>query len=487
MAYILNTEGNLFVQTELSEVPAWLTCAGVGDINVPQGDKTPIYCPDPLNSGQYKIEGFVTGDVGQGTTVLEKPLVSVWNWLVETKCSFQARINWVCRGNRRDEQNYEVAALMLGAEFNSKGITNPVRTPTGTSDRVLTNGNVDFTTLMMIYRLTLSQHTLTNTADANGVYFLPERCEDRCGAARALCEHGIIGCDNPSYPGYLYDAEIKKTTDGTTWTATATDPFAYAGAVKAVWIFESVDGERYVACRQTPVAGHQAESAYSLDRGDTWVNVVMGGLLDQGVNSITLCAGKIVAVGTTGYIWESLDQASSWAVMAGPVAPTAEDLNDVDFYDDRQGYAVGDNNTFLYTNDASNWFAGTGPAAGADLLSVAVNMKGHVFVTTNDGRIFVSEDEGDSWAVRLNLGAGTIPWIEFEDIANYVGAFVHNPASGRAQLYRSENGGASWNLIAGMPNNSGLNWGHMCDQNHIITVGNAHGGTTFVVSTSPSL
>lgn len=485
MSYIMNMEGNFFLQQEMADVFAWLTCTGVGDLNVPQGDRTPMYCPDPLNSGKFKIEGFVRGDPAPGTYTLTKPLLSVWNHLLEMKCDFVGRINWVCRGNRMDPRNYEVAALMVGSEFNTKGITDPVRAPEGGNPaRVMTSGNIDFMDFLVIYQVNIAQHTLSNTADALGVFFLPERCEDRCGSARGLCEFGIVGCDNPSYPAYLYDSEIKKTFDGSTWAATATDPYAYGGGTKALWIFETLGGERFVVFRHDPVAGHPAECSWSEDRGDTWNNVEIGAVNNQGVNSVELCQARMVIVCTGGYIYSSIDQGTTWTVESAGTL-TTEDLNDIDFYDSSTGYVVGNANAFLYTDDGGEtWYAGTGPAAGVDLLSVAVNRKGYVFVSTDDGRVFRSTDEGDTWAVAVNHGAGAIPWIQFDDQADYVGAYIHNPASGRGQLYRSEDGGASWFQLAGMPNNSGLNWGHMCDHNHIVVVGDTQGGTTFIASTS---
>jgi len=488
--YILNAEGNFFLQDDLSEVFEWITCTGVGDIALPQGDKTPLYCPKPLHSGEYEIVGFVTGDIGAGTYSLEKPLASVWNVLIELKCQFQGRVNWVCRGSRVDPLNYEVAALLLKSDFNTKGISNPVRTPEGTSARVNTTGGVNFTHLMMIYRLNISRHTLTNPMVGLGVYFLPQQCEDRAGDARDVLQVGIIGCILADEEGYLYESEIKKTFDGSTWAAVGTDPYAYGGGTKALWIFETVDGMKFLVFRMTPVVGHGPECAYSTDLGDSWTNVEMDPVHGIGINACDLAAAKVVAVGTLGRIYTSMDQGANWTIaVAGELG--TETLRDVNFYNKRQGYAVGDSARFLYTeNGAVNWFAGTcALAAGADLLSVATNMKGHVFVTTNDGRVLVSEDEGDNWDTRLDMGAGTIPWIKFDWEADYVGWLIHNPAVGRGQIYRSEDGGASWQQITGMPLNLGLNWGHIGDQNKVIVVGNDEplDENIFVASTSPTI
>lgn len=485
--YIMNAEGNFFYQLQRSSPFSWLTCTGVGDISLPAGDRTPMYCPDPLNSGVFKIEGFVRGDRGAGTYSLSKPLVGVYNWLMELKCDFQGRINWVCRGNRMDPRNWEIACIMHQSEISRRGVANPARLPDGSDARVLTNADISFIELLWLYNLTIERQTVTNTADGRAIFFLPERCEDRCGPARGLCEYGIIGTENPSYPGYLYDSEVKYTkTGGASWAQAATDPFAYGGHIYAVYIFETVAGQRWIVFRGSPVVGAPAECAVSEDEGATWTNVYIGAINNQGVNAVALCGAKLVVACTGGYIYESETQGSSWAVEEAG-AETTEDLNDIAFKDDRTGHCVGNNNAFLRTNNGGgDWAAVAGPAAGTNLLSVAINDKGHVFVSNNAGALYRSEDGGDNWDVVVNMGVGTITRVRFDSAAHYIGGMLWNTAAPRGYFYRSEDGGATWFQEGDMPNNSGLNDLFMCDHNHIAFVGNVHGGSTFIAMAQPT-
>lgn len=494
MPFITNAEGNYFVQSQRSERFVWLTCTGVGDLELPAtAELTPVYCPDPLNSGDFKIDGFIKGDVGMGTYSLEKPLATVYNFLLEEPCPFGGRINWVCRGIRQDERNYEIAVVMPDSTPGRRSIRNPVRSPGGTEERVMTNLDLSFPDALMIYHLQIVRQVLTNTVPANAIYFLPQRCEDRCGAARGLCETGVMGLDGSGYLGYVlypYDSEIKKTFNGgAAWAPTATDPYTYGGNTSAILMMEtSGGGIRIIAFRSQSVPGAPAESAYSDDLGVTWNNSLVGGVNGQAVTSWALCGAKIVVSCTGGYIYESSDQAESWQVQEAGVE-TGEDLNDITFYSDQIGYCVGDNNVFLYTlNAGADWAMGNRPAVpGVNLLSCAVNDKGHLFCGSNDARLFRTEDGGaDLWAEVLDLGGGTIPWIRFDPKALYVGAMIHNNTTPVGSLYRSEDGGASWPIIANMPANNGLNGGFVCDQNHIFVVGELHAdGTTFVAYTQP--
>lgn len=484
-SFITNAEGNFFVQEERSSIHAWLTCTGVGDLDIPGGDRTPIECPDPLNSGSFKISGFLKGSPGAGTYTLTRPLARIDNWLLdEAVCPFVGRINWVCRGNRQDPRNYEVAALMHNCDPSRRGISAPVAMTGGDEARVNTNADINFILYQTLYRLKVVTQAVSNTADANDIFFLPRRCEDRCGSARGLCKYGIMGLSG--LYGYLYDSEIKKTADGgMDWNVT-TDPYTWGGNTSKVLILETVGGTRFVSFRGASVAGAPAECAYSDDEGATWNNVAIGSVNGQAVTDYALSGADIFVACTGGYIYKSGNSAETWTAVAMGVP--ADTLNGIAFYDEF-GYAVGQNNVFLVSLDSGDsWATGTGPAAGVHLLDVATNDKGHLFVTTNDARVFRSEDEGDTWTEWLDLVAGTIDWIDFDPDADYTGYMIHNDATPVGWLYRSEDGGASWYRVPGQTAgwNSGLNGGHICDLNHVYVVGNVHNGTTFVAYTSPT-
>ncbi len=483
--FITSAEGNFFQQTERANPFGWLTCTGVGDIDIPLGDRTPQYCQDPLSSGKFKIVDYIRGEPGAGTYSLTKPLSKVANWLLELECDFVGRINWVCRGVRQDPRNYEVAVLMLDSGAIRKGIPAPVAMAGADEARVNTNMDVNFSLPMVLYHLAWAQQEVTNTADAWAVYFMPQRCEDRCGPARGLCEVGIIGLDGPG--AYIYEAEIKKTLNGgADWDAAPTDPYTWGGRTEAVYILETVSGRRFIVWRGEPVIPQPAECSYSDDDGVTWTNVTIGAIAQQAVNDVTVAGAMFLIACTDGYIYSSEDQAETWSIQEGGVE-TAESVRAITTYGNA-GYAVCNGNIFLFTSNVQaaspDWASRTGPAVGFDLLSIDVNDKGHIFVGTSDARLFRSEDEGLTWALVIDFGAGTIDDVMFEEKGNYVGALIWNNATPVGAVYRSEDGGATWPQIANMPTNVGLNALHMCDQNTISVVGNAVGGSTFIARTT---
>jgi hypothetical protein len=480
--FITNAEGNYFWQRTRRTVFDWLTCTGVGDIDFPEGELTPQYCPDPLSSGKFKIEGFITGDAGAGTYTLTKPLAKVYNGLLQQKCEWTGRINWVCRGTRSDPRNFELACLMIGSRPNRRGLLNPVRGADDSEARVNTNADLNFYHWAMIYPLVLERQSVSNTANGNFIHFLPELCEDRCSDARGLCENGMIGLDRSG--AYLYDSEVKITTDGDTWAATAVDPFTWGGNIESGLSIETVNGIRRIVFRGEAVAAAPPEAAYSDDDGATWTNVTIGTAVNIGVNAAKLSGAHIFVCLDDGYIWRSANQGVSWTVVENAVE-TTEDLNDLAFYED-YGYCIGANGVFLRSLDGGitwNTVTPTGaPGAGTNYLALEVTDMGHLFIGTNDGRLFRSADQGVTWTEWVNHGGGSIDWIGRDDYLTngYVLAYIYNSATPVGSLYRSDDGGASWWPVSGMPTNAGLNGGYMCDPNNIFVVGDAQGGTTFI-------
>jgi photosystem II stability/assembly factor-like uncharacterized protein len=284
--------------------------------------------------------------------------------------------------------------------------------------------------------------------------------------------------------GYLYEGELKKTEDGSTWEEITVDPFTYSGATSRVLILDNVEGPQFLVFRGEAVVGAPAECAISDDEGVTWTNVEIGSINGQYVNDYAFNGANLFVVTNGGYIYRSQDFGATWEAMDEGDA-TSEDLTAIAFTSDNVGIAVGDGNAFVYSEDGgTSWSAGTGPAAGENLLAVDINRFDHIYVTTNSATIYRSKDDGDSWESVLELSGGTIDWIQFDPEYEYIGAMIWNNASGRGYLYRSADGGNTWDRVQGMPNNSGLNGGHICDANHIQVVGDAHDGTTFIAKTA---
>ena len=484
--FVTSGQGNFFVQTEVAEPFELLTCVGVGDLPLPQGDLTPQYCPDPEHSGMFVIDGYIQGEPGAATTTLERPLSTVANWLLDQKCEFNALVAYLCDGVRAISRNFQVAFVLFNARMSDSSVLAAAARQPADNNRVMTNASITYATRQAIHRMEVLIQTLTNTAASNGIAFLPEACESDCAPARDLCETGFMGLD-----GTQYNSEVKYTlTGGSLWTQTATDPFLYDGGDSGKpLLIELADGEyRVIIPRISTAVGEAAEVAYSDDGGVTWTNVYVGAYAGQVITKLFMYQGTIWASASDGYIYVSTDLGESWTAQESGVE-TLQTLRDIVMYTSDVGYCVGDNNEFLYTlNGGTDWATRVGPAALTNLLSVAVNSDGYVFVGAADGILYYSVDGGENWLTRRDFGAGSVDWIAFDRTHRYFGGLIHNTAAPVGTLYRSFDGGASWEAPAGQTAawNSGLNDGWVCDPNNMFVAGEAHGGTTFVAKAVPS-
>jgi len=487
--FITGGEGDFFVQTERSQPFAHLTCVGVGDLPLPLGDLTAVYCPNPASKGKFVIAGYIQGEPGMGSTTITRPLSTVANWLLENDCGFEAFVTYACRGTRALPANYDIGAVLFGAQPTNSTLVAAVAQQPAEDGRIETTAEINYADRRLIYKLAVQRQALTNTTAANAIAFLPKACESRCGPARGLCEEGFMAMDALSVGAYA--AEIKYTVDsGATWVITDGDPFYYGiGDVSDILVIETATGHRVIVSQGSAQVGEYAEISYSEDYGANWWSVWVGTTLSQTIQALCHYGGKLWAAASAGYIYGSDDLGDNWTTQEDGTEAPGITLNDIVMYSLQVGYTVGDTNTFLYTSNGSEWYSRTGPSAtNANLLSVAVNDKGHVFVGAADGNLYVSEDGGQTWATRRAFGAGSVDWVGFDEIHRYFGGLIWNDGgTDIGTLFRSIDGGASWSAPSGQAGewNSILNGGFICDQNNMFVVGEQHDGTTLVAKASP--
>jgi len=115
-----------------------------------------------------------------------------------------------------------------------------------------------------------------------------------------------------------------------------------------------------------------------------------------------------------------------------------------------------------------------GPAAGQDLTSIDANRYSYLFVSAANGTLWRTIDYGENWVQILDMGAGTINRVRFEEDKKYFGGLVWNDAAGVGTMYRSEDGGVTW-LAWNTPVNTGLESLFLCDPNMIYICGDDAG------------
>lgn len=479
------SEQSLFAQPDPSAVTDPLTCIGIGDITIPVGDRSIVYCPS-ATSGEYDPIGFIRGAPDPITLTLTRPLETVYNYLLEGgECPSVYRMNNVCPGTPRTlVTNYLLGVLLYGGQFTSRVIAAPAALEPGENARVNTTGELSALSADFVKRLQSARQAMTQTQHANEITMLPKSCGTKCGLYRNLCAEGYMVLDT-DYTGIYGDVVLWTADTGATWAATTTQPFTALGRNGTdVEVILTAGGHRVIVSGGA-VPGLPPEISYSDDGGVLWTNVnpqTGAGTANRGVNRLAWDRrNRLWAAADDGRIYMSSDIGNTWTVPENGVE-TVQDLNDIEFYTDLIGYAVGDSNVVLQTLDGATWDALTGPVPGVNILSVAVNRFGHVFIGTNDARIFRSVDAGVTWAEMIDFGAGSVDKIEFDPFNIYVGYALWNNSTPNGVVRRTEDGGNTWlggEIGLTTPNNAGLYGIHVCDANGLFVVGDTVGGTTF--------
>jgi len=486
--------GNVFHQREFEDPTEFLTCCAVDDITVPEGDVTLKYEPDPQRSGEFRATSQIIGEPGSPTMSMMRTLQKVYNYLMETDCPTNYRVNWACRGDRTVKTNYDVAFLLFYARITNRNIPTPTALEPDDEERVETSADLSGLDATMIYKLSGVTQANAFTQAINDMAFLNEACEGVCGDRIGRGDEGYAVMDAAGYLDYS-EVEVGHTTDGgANWNAVAGEPFTDVANLTSVVLKQTSDGHRVIVGRDA-LLGRLPGISYSDDEGDSWTAVDLPGGLGYGVNALTRDRdGALWAAGDYGYIFKSSDMGNSWTANES-AAETTEDLLDIVFVispmfgGEGVGYAVGESNTILYTeNSGDDWGALTGPAAGTNLLCCGLNRFGHLFVGTNDARLFRTTEgpdtEADDWEEILDLGSGSINSIDFDPFMEYFATLSWDNASPVGTVYRTEDGGASWFstlLVGATPTNQGINVVKMPGPNMIYAGGELlTGGNPFI-------
>lgn len=312
-------------------------------------------------------------------------------------------------------------------------------------------------------------------------------CDDDCGAYTLPSDNWYVGT---ALDGAATSNVQHSHDGGTTWAATAADPFAISESIISIACFEIGAGvSRQFAVRSASApAGTALEGAYSDDDGATWTVVTIGSTVNEaatGPKCLCVIDQYHLWLGTdAGNIYFSSDGGVTWAVQG--TSTGAADVNFIDFADEDNGIAGCDGDVIMLTIDGGvHWTAGTATGSGADLLS------GHCF---NANRFIVGTSSvaglslyqtwnGSTTWTRVNFTGYLLERVQDMDFWNdSCGFMITNTAGPVGSLHRTIDGGYSWKEIT-IPANLGLNAIKLCGLNEGIYVGEVDaGGNAHIVS-----
>ena len=446
---ILKKYGNVDVQVG-GPGHSWLylsACAHMDGPTVPKGDTELRWCQDPDKAGGFRISNKIKTAPDQASGNLMSKL-SKLDFLDGLDCPFGLRARYAKCATREDPSNYDPVMLTY-------------------CDVDITEHNYD--DLVIVDQANDDEILVTAAWSASAEYRVRKLTPGRLGAAADLGDQAINDieyCDTPQCSGYCGDRSdgcskiyavtgadvapyaapnlIVGTKDLTTlaWTWTVWPILGFNGAAVGI----ECAGSRLIAASNADSA-----VAYNDAGGDQdeWNVVVLAYAPSANPNSLYARTAREIWVGAaSGRVYKSVDGAETWtAVHAGTL--TTETINAVYAYDSDLVYAVGDHGTILKSEDGGEtWVDATETSTtAASLLCVVVppGRPKEVFIGTNSGQIFRSQDEGDTFAQYsfTGSGVGTVDDLGFcGPCAGDVLFILHNNGGPQGRILRDLSGGA---------------------------------------------
>jgi photosystem II stability/assembly factor-like uncharacterized protein len=454
----------LWLQYECGDSWIFLGCHNVTGVSAPRGDTNPVYCR--VGKNKFAIQRTWRGTPGLGSMTLVA-YDTVLNYLQELPCAFNLAVLHSAEDADDDPTNFDYLYYYNGVELTSEetdthvvGINPDEQTP------IMLSMPASFRQRLKVKAVTAQERDVSalTTNDLNAVTFCDDPSCDSFGNLDTIgCQVGYAASDGTT-------AKILKTTDGGgSWTGLSS-PFTDADHNI---IDIACDGDVVIA-----VNGEDTAYAYSWDAGASWSEVTTP---TQLINRAYMLGGtKIWFVAQNGYIYYSSNRGASIVTQDAGVA-TSQSLNDISAADSLTLYAVGDNNAFVRTTDGGEiWSAVTGPAAAIfpnDLYRVlAIPGTDIVFVGDEQGNVYRSEDNGDTWTTVLsntNLAGGIRGLVACDCNVIMVAGNSTDPyfyAGATGYVYQSVDGGNSWFGVE-IPTNTGVLDLICCDVNRYWIVG----------------
>jgi len=452
--FLQSGHGRLWIQEDgcLNEWVYW-GCYDVGTITEPLGDKTVRYCPSPATHNEFEVIASIRGAPGPITFSLVTP------WIVRTKlaeiaCPFNAQVRFGFCDRPDDPTGWEQVVHLVNADLTSRAYDNMAVREPGDNTLPEVSADVAADSLLIFRKLAwVEQGAAASVYQLNDVAFCDAPvCGSECGRGSPGCQVGYIVGDG-GCPG---DAVVLNTTDGgTTWTDLGS-PFT-----TATDNIESVccDGDYVIVTN-----GATASIAYSTDAGTTWNEVTAGFTGGAPLQDCYLYSRQnIWVVGAGGYIYNSVDGGATWTVQEdGSI--TSGQLNKIHGYDDQIIYVVGAAGAILKTIDGGKTWVNLGgsPTAG-DLFSVFAVEREVVFVGGATG-LWYSVDGGINFTQVTGIAT---PVVDIK----FCGCNFGFMTAGGPTVYRSIDGGFSWQTEVAAGAVANLNAIICCNVNEVFAVG----------------
>lgn len=453
--------------------PLYVACTDADNIVDPQGDVELIRCFNVW--GQWKTVGEKISPPDKVTTTLTQLTFPTRTFLQRIRGVF-GLIFTERDGGRADQIGNWVRALVLDTcRVTSKNYGGVLHH----SDTNETTEALDisaFPPVIEVVKVTGQRLATTEVEDFTDVNMLPY------GNGILPVKYGIAVAGATAGKANVYITD----DGGASWTVCAAQPFAATQVIQACVIVDMGNNARRLIVARAAPAGAQGETAYSDDDGVTWTVISLGGAAagdgpTHGGGMFALDKSHIWLASANGYIYFSPDAGQSWTVQDAGVV-TAGDYTQIKMSaNGTSGFACAAAGIVAQSIDGVNWSAcgATIPATPA-LGCLEYKADGTVWVGTDTGQSWYSDDDGDTWTQRggwTGSGAGKVQAIGFANA--YVGFMLVDTAAPVGKLLRTIDGGYNWQVLTADANSGGTAFA-IGDSNYLVYTGLVNAALGFI-------
>jgi photosystem II stability/assembly factor-like uncharacterized protein len=470
-----------------------IECANVGDISEGSGGRELILCFN--TDGEYEVKGATQGPPEVISYSVENLLTKDQSIFEDLKkCPFAVYVNQVECGRQDDPDNY-VRQLRL---------TNNLRTNVtyvgmvGRNEDAESMFNLDIEALpKAAIFLTLNPLRMTTTEaqalnDIRGNDWF--ECNADCETPYDLGDRLVAGADAVG----AGTANLSISTDaGVTWALGGTDPLAAdAHAMSLVRVRMSGTTVRTIVSRDGGGAT-QGVVAYGDSLGTalptSWTSVNIGGAAAghgaaYGGGMWAKDRYNIWLASAAGYIYKSVDGGGTWTAKESAGIAAGNYMYCHFDKSGKYGVAVGAADVIALSGNAGEtWQVATATGAAAVINCAWRLSKNRIWAGTANGRLYYSTDGGVTWTQRTGwTGSGVGQVRDMFWLDEYTGYIAVNNAGPLGAVLRTTNGGYTWNVIATMPENDGINKLWIAKNNVGYCCGEVvNAGTAFIVKFAP--
>lgn len=421
----------------------YMAIEGVG---IPEsGGIDPVWVPDPVRVGQYRLVGrkITPPDLASATLRLLERHGVIPRQLQRIGCSFNL---YNPAGKCKDLSDFlagwtDYVGIYSYALVTSKDLgTRSAWDSDEMLEDTLTLTLADF---YPVGALGFGENAATQVDRlvVDVVYGSDEQCGD-CGpqddgTRRIYAITASSGAGSPGLP-----AEVIYSVDGGgTWAqANITGLGATADPVAI-----DVVGDKLVVLVASEDAYYWATINPNTGIPGTFSKVTIGFVAAGSPNDIYVAGPReVYFAGDAGYVYKSTDITAGVTTLSAGSA-TAENLSRIDGIDETI-VAVGANGAVIKSSNRGLTFAATpaSPVGAVTIQAIEVLDDQRYWVGTAGGEIWYTINAGNTWTEQTFSGTATGAVRDILFVTDEVGYFAHNTDAPVAQIFATWNGGADW-------------------------------------------